>query len=300
MIRASMKIAALALIVASSLGMTAADQDHVLCKGFLPPNNMKIPVGWKSTRIGSMANGGLNETQFNAVLDRIEKLYGPVVAQAGGKLRINRKWTDPTVNASAQQFNGTWVLNMYGGLARHPEITTEGFALVACHELGHHLGGAPKIDDWYGDNWATNEGGADYYATLKCLRRFFAEDDNTTIIANSTIDDFAKGQCLSQFTSEQDQLLCMRNSLAGDSVAGLFMDLRKEPKRPKYDTPDTNVVGQMDDEHPGTQCRMDTYLAGAVCHVDQSVPLSNTDYHEGSCAAPTDTVGTRPLCWFKP
>ena len=61
-------------------------------------------------------------------------------------------------------------------------ITVDGMALVACHEMGHHMGGAPKIDGWYGSSWATNEGGADYYGTLKCARRFFAGDDNASIV----------------------------------------------------------------------------------------------------------------------
>lgn len=291
-------IAGLTLVLAAGVGFTA-NQGKELCHGFLPENNMKIPVGWKAP-LGKKAAGGLSEAQFNQVLDRVEKLYGPVVAQQGGKLQINRKWTDPTVNASAQQFGGTWVLNMYGGLARHPEITIEGFALVACHEMGHHIGGAPKINGWFGDDWATNEGGADYFATLKCLRNFFGEDDNKAILANKQVDPFAEQHCRAQFNGDADQLLCMRGTLAGDSVAGLFMDLRKEKTRPRFDTPDTRVVKEMDDNHPATQCRMDTYFNGAVCHVDKNVPLSNTDYREGSCAQPSDTVGFRPLCWFKP
>ena len=33
---------------------------------------------------------------------------------------------------------------MFGGLAGHETITTDAFALVACHELGHHIGGAQR------------------------------------------------------------------------------------------------------------------------------------------------------------
>lgn len=297
--RASLMIAGLTLAMATGLGFTTASHDHELCNGFVPENTMKIPVGWKA-KLGKKAKGGLSEAQFNQVLDRIEKIFSADVQQAGGRLQINRKWNDPTVNASAQQFGSTWVLNMYGGLARHPEITTEGFALVACHELGHHMGGAPKINGWFGDDWATNEGGADYYSTLKCLRRYFAEDDNKSIVAAAQIEPIAQQRCTEQFTNEKDQLLCMRGSMAGESVAGLFMDLRQETTRPKYDTPDNSVVRETDDNHPETQCRMDTYFAGATCHVDVTVPVSNTDYHEGSCSAPTDTVGIRPRCWFKP
>jgi len=294
-------LAALAFVAAAALTVKAASPKE-LCEGFLPPNNMKIPVGAKirSNFFDAKVGGGITQDQFNRVMDRVQKLYGPVVAQEGGTLVINRKWDDPTVNASAEEMGSQWVLNMYGGLARHQETTEEGMALVACHELGHHLGGAPKIAGWFGDDWATNEGGADYFATLKCLRNYFAEDDNATIVASANLDPFAVARCESQFSQRQDQLLCERTLMATNSVSRLFMDLHQDPAPPQFSTPDKSVVAQMDDNHPATQCRMDTYFNGATCHVDKSVGNSRTDYHQGSCVQGTDEFGWRPLCWFKP
>lgn len=297
--RASQMIAALGVVLMVGVGFTTASHNHELCKGFVPENDMKIPVGY-SVKYGDAMAGGLSEAEFNDVLDRIERIFTSEIAQHGGRLRVNRRWSDATVNASAQQFGSSWILNMYGGLARHPEITNEGFALVACHELGHHIGGAPKIRGWMGNMWATNEGGADYYATLKCLRKYFAEDDNAAIIENSEIDPMARLLCESEFSNIDDQLICMRNSLAAASVAGLFMDLREEQTRPRFDTPDNTVVRETDDAHPGTQCRMDTYFSGAICDVDVSIPVSQTDYREGSCTAPHSEYGLRPRCWFNP
>lgn len=298
-VTARVTLLAAAAITVSSF---ASDRTSELCEGFLPPNEMKIPVGavhqWA---FSEFATGGLTEEQFNAVIDRFDRLFREDVTKAGGNLKINRLWTDETVNASANQQGSTWNVNMYGGLARHPAITVEGFALVICHEGGHHLGGAPKIKDMWGSrSWATNEGGADYYATLKCLRRFFAEDDNEAIIARSQIDPLAKERCESEFTSRNDQLLCLRSSLAGNSVALLFMDLRKESTPPGFGTPDPKVVTKMFDAHPPTQCRMDTYFAGAVCRVDSTIPVSNNDYKEGSCVQGNDQYGWRPRCWFAP
>lgn len=290
-------LAVLTVLAVSAGAASSLDHNHDLCQGFVPENDMKIPVGWSSM---SGEEEGLSEEEFNLVLDRIERIYSPVITQFGGKLRVNRKWTDPTVNASAQQFGPTWVLNMYGGLARHPDITVEGFALVACHELGHHIGGAPKIEGWMGTDWATNEGGADYFATLKCLRTFFSEDDNAAIVNNSEIDPYARQVCEEQFKDSEERLYCMRNSLAAQSVAGLFMTLRKETVVPRFDTPDKKTVYQTDNRHPATQCRMDTYFSGAVCPANVKIPVSQTDYREGSCFLPTSTYGLRPRCWFKP
>lgn len=284
-------LAGVALV--ATVGFTYNTFDSkTLCEGFLPENDMRIPVGL-------FATGGITEKQFNDVLDRLDRLFKPDVERAGDKLRINRLWSDATVNASAQRNGNTQVLNMYGGLARHPATTIEGFALVACHEYGHHNGGAPKSASMWG-NWATNEGGADYFATLKCLRRFFAEDDNAAILKDLDLDPVADSACAAQWPNQQDYLICMRMSLAGQSVANLFQALRKENTAPNFGTPDRRVVSRTNDAHPDTQCRLDTYFAGMLCTAKENEALSNDDYKMGSCYAPRDKAGTRPLCWFAP
>lgn len=268
------------------------EQSVKLCDGFVPENNMYIPEGLYST-------GGITEDQFNEVMTRIEELYTGDVERMGDKLKINRLWSNGTVNASATRQGKTRVLNMYGGLARHKAIGIEGMALVACHELGHHNGGAPKIAG-FGRLWATNEGGADYFATGKCLRRYFAQDDNEAFIANLNIDPTAKQACEDNYSSRAEQLLCMRISEAGQQVADLFMDLGKSKTRANYATPDKSTVRKTNDAHPATQCRLDTYLQGSLCYVGNSEEPSDTDYKVGSCYTPRDKVGARPLCWFAP
>ncbi|MFP5519279.1 MAG: hypothetical protein ACLGGX_05205 [Bdellovibrionia bacterium] len=263
-----------------------------VCKGFLPPNDLKIPVSIFNT-------GGLTEAQFNTVLDRIEKIYGPDIAAMGNRLKVNRLWDDPTVNASANRSGKDFVINMYGGLARHAAVTEEGFALVACHEIGHHIGGAPKVKGWF-NNWASNEGASDYFATLKCLRRYFASFESGDVLDKSEVSTFARQSCEAQWVNLYDQEICLLNSLAGQSVANLFADLRKDKAPPKFETPDPKKVSRIDDNHPETQCRLDTYFQGALCISKINEPLSDTDYRMGSCHEETDTVGLRPRCWFVP
>jgi len=283
------------------LGFTQASAatSKKLCKGFLPPNDLQIPVGDRSHH-GITAGPGVTEQQYNQIMDRIESLYSDEVQKKGGKLVINRLWSDATVNSSAEEQGGQWIINMYGGIARHPDTTVEGEALIACHEMGHHLGGAPKENSIFGGAWATDEGGADYFATLKCLRRFFAQDDNAAIVAKATIDALVQTRCNSQFASAADKNICLRISLSGESVAYLFQDLGKEPTPPQFSTPDTSEVSKTNDDHPATQCRMDTYFNGSVCAVAASVPNSNTDFKVGTCVQGTDTLGFRPRCWFNP
>ena len=126
-------------------------------EGFLPENDLKISVNAKRF-------GGISEEQFNTVIDKVNDVYAPLVAQEGGTLKIVKNWTDATVNAYAQRQGTTYLVSMFGGLARHETITEDGMALVVCHEIGHHIGGAPKKT--WGSAWASNEGQSDYFATL--------------------------------------------------------------------------------------------------------------------------------------
>ncbi|MBX3022277.1 MAG: hypothetical protein KF799_11445 [Bdellovibrionales bacterium] len=245
--------------------------------------------------------GGINEKDFNEVLDQVEQYYTPVIAAKGGNLRVNRYWTDDTVNASASQMGSTWVINMYGGLARHQVMTKDGFMLVACHEIGHHIGGAPKGEGWFGVSWATNEGGADYFATLRCLRNLFQPADSAEFVATQEIDAAVRQKCEEIYSTQDEENMCMRSAMAGRAGAMLFHVLRKQASAPQFTTPDPTIVSRMDDAHPGTQCRLDTYYQGGLCVHDRNIELSNYDANVGTCTmANGNHDGLRPLCWFKP
>jgi hypothetical protein len=293
----SVSLLAAALLLAA-FSTSGVSNSKTLCEGFVPANDMRIPVGDRS-HLGLRNNGGLTEAQYNSIMDRIQSMFQDVVKQRGGNLVINRLWTDDTVNSSAEQQGSSWIINMYGGIARHPDVTIEGEALIACHEMGHHLGGAPK-EAAMGAPWATDEGGADYFATLKCLKTFFAADDNASVLSHATVDPLAQSQCKAQFSAKVDQDICQRISLSGESVSYLFQDLGKEATRPQFGTPDTTQVSQTNDDHPATQCRMDTYFAGGLCQIAASVPNSDTDFKAGSCVQGVDKIGFRPRCWFNP
>lgn len=261
--------------------------------GFLPKNDLYIPANLKTA-------GGITQAQFNDVISKIETIYSPVVKRMGGNLKIERLWDDGTVNANASRpSSSTWLVNMYGGLARHSTITTDGFALVLCHELGHQIGGAPKVNRFF-NTWASNEGQADYFAALKCLRETFLNDDNESIIATLNAPKIVVDKCAVSHPDKRDQAICIRSSMAGDSVAKLFAALRNSTPA-KFETPDPNVVSSTDDRHPAFQCRLDTFFQGSLCSKDFRDEVSQRDEKIGTCNKSTgDTVGTRPLCWFKP
>ncbi len=260
-------------------------------EGFVPKNNLKISVGDKEA-------GGITEAQFNAVIDKVEGIYAPIVSEYGGKLRVVRLWKDATVNAYAQQYGTDWRVSMFGGLARHKTITPDGFSLVVCHEIGHHIGGAPKYMD---EDWASNEGQADYFATLKCLRRVWQSEDNVGAMKGVSVPKFLKDSCTKQWSSQADQALCIRGAMAGDSVAKLFAALSSQRTPAKFDTPDPSEVLMTEDAHPATQCRLDTYFQGALCEKSFNEEIGQTEEVQGTCHASNgQSLGLRPRCWFKP
>lgn len=260
--------------------------------GYLPENDLYVGVHDKNAN-------DMTEERFNEIIDLADKHYRPIVKAKGGKLKWSRGWNNGTVNASAQRtFFGTWKVNMYGGLARHELVTDDAFALVVCHELGHHLGGAPTNS--FPNSWASVEGQSDYFGTLKCFRRIFESDDNMAIIAKMDVPQTVKDMCAANFTLDNDMALCVRGSMAGLSLAKLLGSLRNNTNI-SFETPDTNVVDSTDSRHPAAQCRLDTYFQGALCTERVSNEVSNRDLLAGTCnRAENDTMGIRPLCWFKP
>lgn len=286
-----MKKSLLALTLALALPALACDENGIT--GIAPENDLNIPVSQKSIN-------GINESVFNKVIDEVVSVYEPIIEEKGDSLVMNRLWSDGTVNASAQRFGNSVIVNMYGGLARHNLISKDGFAIVLCHELGHHLGGAPKIKRLFFNTWASNEGQSDYFATFKCFRRAYQNDDNVEIISKMKIDPTVKSECERIYKSSQEAALCMRGAMAAQSTANLLASLRGSDL-PKFDTPDMSEVRKTDNSHPQAQCRLDTYFQGALCDLHLDNELSDKDPNQGTCNRKNgDTVGLRSLCWYKP
>ncbi len=282
-----MKIRALALALIAAF-LSVPQTQRQLCGGFLPENDLKIHVGDANDK-------GLDRKAYDQVLDAVQATYGPIVAARGGVLDIQRAWEDATVNAMASRSGNKYIIKMFGGLARHETITQDGFAIVACHELGHHIGGLPKT------SWAANEGQSDYFANLKCLRRLFLDPGAASFTRPKGADPIAEKTCAESFAGEEDRAVCVRGAMAGVSVAKLFQVLRKEPKPAQFDTPDPKVVSATDNRHPGTQCRLDTYYQGSLCRKAYTEDVSESQTAKGTCTrSGGDPAGFRPLCWYKP
>ena len=260
--------------------------------GFLPENTMKIPV--PSGR--ALLDGRMTEDIFNSVIEKARVIYAPVVSSKGGRLNMIRDWNDGTVNAYADREGNTWNVKMYGGLARHQAVTADGFAVVVCHELGHHLGGVPR----YPGQFAANEGQADYFATLKCLRRVWEGDDNVSIVGSLGVPQTVTAACEKSFSDAASIALCQRTAMAGLSSANLSKALDGSGTV-SFTSPDANKVSSTYDSHPRAQCRLDTYYNGSLCQVKHAEEIGQNDPTVGVCSMEkNDSFGYRPQCWYKP
>ncbi len=222
------------------------------------PNPYHIPV--------TVFSSGITESEFNESIDTVYKKYATYVSQKGATLVFNRLWDDGTVNSDTTESWGRWEINAYGGLARYPGMTKDGYTLVLCHELGHHLGGAPR----FGRNteWASCEGEADYWAT-RCMKEI---GFSTGGIQNASL-----------------VVASVLASLGGEGA-------------PQVSTPDPRVQRRTFEDHPEAQCRLDTYLQGLTCK--STGPMSKYNPRVNSCfsypTAKTYSPGSRPRCWFAP
>lgn len=79
-------------------------------------------------------------------------------------------WTSRTCNAQAFLAGAKRRVRLYGGLARHKEVSVAAIAWVIAHETGHHLGGPPLHPQF---PWISSEERADAWAVSVGLPKAF-------------------------------------------------------------------------------------------------------------------------------
>ena len=274
---------------------------------FIPENNLRIPIS------NGFIQEHMTEETFNNIINNVISQYKDEVSKFGADLKVEKRWTDEKVNAYAHRMNSknVWEIVMFGGMARHPLLTEDGFALIVCHELGHHLGGAPKripenpIEEIFKDKiiWASNEGQSDYWATLKCFRKVFKDKDNFAFLQEQVVDDEMFALCDKSFSSKEESALCLRSLIASKNLSKVLTSLSSPDAEiyPKISTPDPKEVTTTFQKHSEAQCRLDTLLAGTICHEVLSSNVSDKNPNIGTCNRSNgDDFGVRPLCWFRP
>ena len=274
------------------LGQSISFACELSIGGILPNNTMSIPIGNKAAT-------GLDQEDFTYLIDKVASIYAPVIAERGGELDMAGEWVNPTVNAYATRIDQKYVVRVSGGIARHPFMTPDTLVMVLCHELGHHIGGAPVKSYFFGNTKErpTNEGQSDYFASLKCFKKIFAYEDNYRVMKTKTVSNVLKSKCTESYgQNSSEYFLCLRSGVAGYNLARILNASNSEVS---FDIKDQKVVPTTYDGHPQAQCRLDTYLAGSLC--DRVGAVDKADEQAGACnRVEADMIGIRPLCWYKP
>lgn len=241
--------------------------------------------------------GKTTEEEFNFVIKGISEIYETEIIKRGGILEVQKDWKNGKLNAEAEQIGNRWVLRLYGGFARYRNMNKDTFALVACHEMGHHLAGAPKFQK--GMTWGSVEGQSDYFATAKCMRRLWEKDDNEKEIQGQSIPESLKTICYENWPSSLERFLCLRSGLASLEIGKLLAFLKRRAS-PKVETPDLRAVAETNQGHSKAQCRLDSFIQGSLCSVSAYEDFSDNSAIPGSCHPSLGhQIGTRPACWYK-
>lgn len=241
---------------------------------------------------------GVEKAWQSDVLREFEELYRPVARADGKNLKLQVVSNESSSGeAKIEGQNIEVILNT--GLLKNPNLTPDGLRMLICHELGHIFGGAPRKSippEWEGPvasdgrSFATSEGQADYYASASCFHRVIRGNDHQKALADAKSTARAQRQCDGRLgAGSEESLICQRAAAGGENMLQLN---RTFPI--SYDTPDRSVADKvMADAYPDRQCRLDTFLMGAVCRNDMPLVMDFDD------AAANDCEGAvRPLCWY--
>jgi hypothetical protein len=168
---------------------------------------------------------------FYSVISLMEQKFSYLAAQDGRQLQIFADYDDDWAQSFARRWQTDQVL-IYGGMAKIRGMNEDSLILLICHELGHLYGGFPFKDEY---NHLSAEGQADYWATKECFPK---------VITESNVE---------------------RGLSAALILTAFFAEKRHLPL-PTEETPDLSVVTETMLEHPSPQCRLDTFIAGALNH----------------------------------
>jgi hypothetical protein len=289
----NMFITFFSLTLALFFTIFSATNNQQFGTGFLPENDLYIGVDNKDSN-------NMTKEQYDRALDLVEEIYSPIFSELGRELIISRKWEDGTVNAYANRIGKKNYIHMFGGLARHRLMTIDGFAMVACHEMGHHIAGRPNTRVLFFKMWASNEGQSDYFAALKCMRKFFEVKDDLWS-EEYEINPFAATACESNHKDDLDIQVCKRNVMAGLSLANVLNVIGGKPVEISLESPDPKEVRKTYNKHPKAQCRLDTTFQGALCDIHHTEDIDIDKDGVAQCTRKKGyEVGLRPRCWYKP
>jgi hypothetical protein len=232
----------------------------------------------------------------DVVFQKLDDIFHDEITAQGGLLNI-KETDDMSFGAFAyREIPNVFVVDMYKGVRYHRLITLDVYAFIACHEIGHHLGGPPLKRT---STWGSVEGQADYYATLKCMRRYYANSSVNVSVNGTDVPLHIVDQCYRSFPTVAEAHACIHTLRTASELALILNELSGGPgPLPSLFSHDSSVVGTTNEWHPRAQCRLDTYANGALCEVPWQEPINRSSGDGGLCGNLRHREFGRPLCWY--
>ena len=212
-----------------------------------------------------LGRGPLEVSDLEQVAAWLAKEYGPTI-------EFTVDYDALKFNALASMENQTRRVVLNLGLILHPKVTKDVLALIGCHEVGHHLGGAPrKLDPPL-----SYEGQADFFAPQACFDRWLALDVATTYAIRPEAQQYCRllGPLL-RGTVES----CFRTMEASLLLSEVFAGIKRVASVPRLEQQELLRVAQSISDHGTPQCRLDTFRNGFLNYQRAEMP--------------------RPACWYK-
>jgi hypothetical protein len=141
---------------------------------------------------------------------------------------------------------------LFGGFARLAEMTLDGLAITACHEIGHGLGGAP-----FKTNGKSQEGQADFYSTNICLPTLFK------YLYDSSHHQ-TEASIIKLCEDSLDANFCYRAMKALESNIFFFEYLGYLTSFETRSQETATTLNYSDTYYPSAQCRLDTLVNGIL------------------------------------
>lgn len=213
---------------------------------------------------------------YAKVRENFAAVYGSIVkAERNVELRLimNKEFT--TTPPGVSLYSDHVHLELGSDFHRDSTMTPDAYLGMLCHEIGHVLGGEPYSSDtmkpsaqWVSNVPSSTEGQSDYFSSLACMKKVFADSTKTTP-ADFAVTPRVKRLCVSQYSSILDQNICQRSAQSGFEIMQFIISIYKrfgsnsDQLTLDMDTPEAPglSVGRL---YPTVQCRFDTILAGAL------------------------------------
>jgi len=210
----------------------------------------------------------MDRLSFEKVNHLIIDTYAPVVAHKyHAVLELKELWHDfggAFKVDSAQKPLGEprFIITLTGQIPHNPHMNADGYAIVACHEIGHIVGGSPYQSRRL-TMWSAVEGQADYYATNECMWHYVRRTKHER--APQLADEQSTSLCRDFYGHDQEKFEgCLRIISGINAFRDYFNSTTSSLNPVSLARFDPRIVKETLNKYPSNQCRIDTMIAGLL------------------------------------